>query len=224
MSDLNTEGLQAAAADFLYLLERGYPRGPSLTLVGNRYNLNGLHRQLLHRSIFSTAEAKTRRSRLVLPDNLTNNVLFVDGHNVIITVESALAGRPLIAANDGVIRDVAGVSHRHRLTSLTREAIGYVLRELARYPPEQIRFFLDAPIRHSGELAALIRTALRDQHLSGDAQAVRVPEEYLIGSPAIVATSDSAILDRVERAIDLAGLVIRSLIQPVNIIEMSHHW
>jgi len=61
----------------------------------------------------------------------------VDGHNVLITVESGLAGRLLIAANDGVIRDVAGVSHRYRISTLTHAAIDTIFQILQKYPPKE---------------------------------------------------------------------------------------
>ena len=70
ISTLSEEKLKSAAWDFLYLLDRGYPRAASLQLVGNRYNLVGLHRDLLHRGVFALKEAEQRRNRLVGPEQL----------------------------------------------------------------------------------------------------------------------------------------------------------
>ena len=221
MTVLNHEKLRQAAADFLYLMDRGYPRSASLQLVGNRHNLNALHRDLLHRGIFAREEAKQRRKRLVGPEKLVDRKLLVDGHNVIITTESRVAGRPLIAANDGLIRDVAGISHRYRISSLTHEAIDHIFRLLHRHPPGETILFLDAPIRQSGELAAIFRSALKSWNLTGDAQALKVPEKQLIGGKGIVASSDSAILDGVEQGFDLAAAVIKSLPERVNLIDFT---
>lgn len=221
MSALNDPTLHLAAPDFLYLLDHTYPRRASLQLVGNRYNLDGLHRHLLHRGVFSREESKKRRSRLLSPDRLVGARLLVDGHNVLITVESALAGRPLIAATDGVIRDVAGISHRYHISSLTREAIDSTLLLLKVYPPRETLFLLDAPIRQSGELAALLRVGLKHLGLPGEAQTVKVPETDLLDHQALVATSDSAVLDRAEQAVDLAGAVIRSLGRPLRMIDFT---
>ena len=221
MTELNQKALKLAAADFLYLLDRGYPRSASLQLVGNRYNLNALHREVLHRGVFAREEAKQRRKRLVGPEKLVDRKLLVDGHNVIITTESMLAGRPLIAANDGLIRDVAGISHRYRISSLTHEAIDHIFRLLHNHPPRITLLFLDAPIRQSGELAAILRSALKSWNLSGDAQALKVPEKQLIGGKGIVASSDSAILDGVKQAFDLAAAVIKSLPERVNLIDFT---
>jgi hypothetical protein len=221
MSELNDATLNLAALDFLYLLDRAYPRSASLQLVGNRYNLDGLNRHILHRGVFACDESKKRCSRLLSPERLAGARLLVDGHNVLITVESALAGRPLIAATDGVIRDVAGISHRYQISSLTREAIDRTLLLLKVYPPRETLFLLDAPIRQSGELAALLRVGLENFGLPGDAQTVKVPEADLLDRHAVVASSDSAVLDRTEQAVDLAGAVIRSLGRPLRMIAFT---
>jgi hypothetical protein len=221
MAELNQKALKLAAADFLYLLDHEYPRSASLQLVGNRHNLDQLHREILHRGVFAREEAKQRRNRLVGPEELVNRKLLVDGHNVIITTESRFAGRPLIAANDGFIRDVAGISHRYRISPLTHEAVDNIFRLLHNHPPSETLFFLDAPIRQSGELAAILRTALKRWNLTGDAQALKVPEKELIGGKGIVASSDSAILDGVEQGFDLAAVVIKSLPQQGHLIDFT---
>ena len=221
MSNLDQKLLRSAAEDFLYLLDRDYPRRAALQLVGNRYNLDALHREVLHRGVFARAEARERRDRLLEIERLVDSKLLVDGHNVLITVESGLAGRLLIAANDGVIRDVAGVSHRYRISTLTNEAIDTIFQILQKYPPKETLFFLDAPIRQSGELAAALRSALRSWNLSGDAQALKVPETRLIGGAGVVASSDSAVLDEVQRGFDLAAAAIKSLPQEVDVIDFT---
>lgn len=221
MPELNDDTLHLPAVDFLYLLDHDYPRSASLELVGNRYNLDALHRQVLHRGVFARGESKQRRRRLLPPARLSGRRLLVDGHNVLITVESALAGRPLIAATDGVIRDVAGISHRYRITPLTHEAVERTLHLLKTYPPRETLFFLDAPIRHSGELASLLRAALQNLRLPGDAQTVNVPEVCLLDCHALVASSDSAVLDRAVEAVDLAAAVIGSLARPLRVIDFT---
>jgi hypothetical protein len=221
MSNLDQERLRSAAEDFLYLLDRGYPRRAALQLVGNRYNLDALHREVLHRGVFARNEAEARRGRLVEVERLVDFKLLVDGHNVLITVESGLAGRLLIAANDGVIRDVAGVSHRYRMSTMTSEAIDSVFQILRKYSPRETLFFLDAPIRQSGELAAALRLALKSCHLLGDAQVLKVPENRLIGGEGLVASSDSAVLDGARRGFDLAAAAIKSLPRELDIIDFT---
>ena len=66
ISNLKSEDLQKAASDFHYLLNHEYPRKTSLALVGNRYDLTFDQRHLLHRGIFSEADAKTRKKKKIL--------------------------------------------------------------------------------------------------------------------------------------------------------------
>ncbi|MCG6946925.1 MAG: DUF434 domain-containing protein [Deltaproteobacteria bacterium] len=221
MDDLDHDNLRIAAVDFLYLLDRSYPRSASLQLVGNRYNLDRLHREILHRGVFAREEAKQRRKRLLGPEELVDRKLLVDGHNVLITTESGFAGRPLIAANDGLIRDVAGISHRYRISSLTHEAIDALFQVLHKYAPKETHFFLDAPIRQSGELAAVLRAALKRWNLAGNAEALKVPERQLTGSEGIVASSDSGVLDGVQQGFDLAAAAIKSLPERVHLIDFT---
>jgi hypothetical protein len=219
MPKLDNETLRAAAVDFLYLMDQDYPRSASLQLVGNRHNLDRVQRDLLHRGIFSRKQASRRRSRLVQPEQLINDSLLVDGHNVLITTESGLAGRPLIAANDGLLRDVAGISHRYRISSLTHKAIDCIFQIIHKYPPLETLFFLDAPIRQSGELAAILRSALSNWHLAGEARALKVPEKQFVGVEGIVASSDSAVVDGVEQGFDLAAAALKLLAKKPHIID-----
>ncbi|HZE21698.1 MAG TPA: DUF434 domain-containing protein, partial [Desulfobaccales bacterium] len=102
--------LREAAADFRLLLARGYPRRATLTLVGNRYGLDHTARQLLHRGVFAPEVAGARRARLRRLADLPGLPLAVDGHNVLITLECATRNLPLVAGDDGWIRDVGEVS------------------------------------------------------------------------------------------------------------------
>jgi hypothetical protein len=75
--------------------------------------------------------------------------------------------------------------------------------------PRQTLLFFDAPISMSGELAQGVRNQLKRAHLSGDAMAVKVPEKILIGFSGVVATSDTAVIDRSKKVLDLAGYIIK---------------
>lgn len=221
MFELNQKTLRTAAVDFLYLMDGGYPRSTSLQLVGNRYNLDRLQRHCLHRGVFARQQAEQRRSRLLTAEQLVNTKLLVDGHNVLITTESILAGRPLIAANDGVMRDVAGISHRYRISSLTHAAVEHILGILRRHPPQETLFYLDAPIRHSGELADKIRVALKSWKLKGDAQTLKVPEKCLVSVQGVVASSDSAVLDEAQQGVDLPAAVVKTFYRQVHVIDFT---
>jgi hypothetical protein len=145
----------------------------------------------------------------------------IDGHNVLITVESALACRPLVSSNDGFIRDISGLSGNFRKTKLTDEAIRLVLDVLRKARPLYSLFLFDAPISKSGLLAYEVREQLRKEGVQGDSLAVKVPEKILLEFSGIVATSDTAIIDRSEAVFDLAGSIIKNRIRAGSLVTLK---
>jgi len=205
---LNLKDLQNAAEDLRYLLNRGYPRKASLELIGNRYGLTSDERHLLHRGIFSNSDSRPRKKKKTPLREIRGKDLAIDGHNVLITIEAGLSGRPLILGDDGFIRDISGLSGGFKQTATTQTAIQLILNVLKKWKPRKTLFLFDAPISMSGKLAEETRDRLKQAHLPGDAKAVRVPEKILIGYPGIIATSDTDIIDRSKKVLDLAGYVI----------------
>jgi len=206
---IKSKNLQEAAGDFRYLLNRGYPRKASLELVGNRYGLDYDQRHLLHRGVFSDADSRSRRKKRIPVGHVRNKDLAIDGHNVIITIEAGLSGRPLVFGDDGFIRDISGLSGAFKKTLKTEEALQLIFSALMKVKPRQTLFLFDSPISMSGKLAREVRDLLMEHHLRGDATAVRVPEHILIGFPGMIATSDTAIIDQSKKVVDLAGEIIR---------------
>jgi hypothetical protein len=209
---LKSKDLHKAAEDFRYLLNRGYPRKAALELVGNRYGLVFDERHLLHRGVFSDGDSESRRKRKIPIGKVRNRDLAIDGYNVIITIEAGLSGRSLILGDDGFIRDISGLSGNFKKTQRTQEALQLILGVVKRVKPYQTLFLFDAPISMSGRLAQQVRDLLKKESLLGDARAVKVPEKILIGFPGVIATSDTAIIDRSEKVVDLAGYIIRNLV------------
>ncbi len=218
---LKLEDLQEAAIDFHYLLNQGYPRKTSLEIVGNRYNLSFDQRHLLHRGIYSDSDAKARRKKKVPLQKLRDKKIAIDGHNVLITIEAALSGRPLILSNDGFIRDISGLSGNFKMTDISGKAIHLILDALKKTKPSHVLFLFDAPISKSGLLAYEVREQLRNDDLPGDAMAVKVPEKILLGFKGIVATSDTAIIDQSAEVFDLAGHIVKDRIKPPSLLRLK---
>jgi hypothetical protein len=183
-----------AAIDFRYLLNRAYPRKASLELVGNRYQLTADERHLLHRGVFSHGDARNRLGKKV-------------------------SGRPLIFGDDGFLRDISGLSGNFRSTRRTEESLRLIYALLKERKPRRTMFLFDAPISKSGRLAQQVRSRLQEMDIPGDAEAVRAPEDILIGFPGIVATSDTAIIDQSARIVDLAGFIIRQRVPSASILR-----
>lgn len=201
--------LKQAARDLRYLLNRGYPRGASLELVGNRYNLRSEERHLLHRGVFSDEDVRARKKKTIPLSKIRNRELAIDGFNVLITLEAGLSNRPLILGDDGFIRDISGLSSNYRQTELTEMALRFTLQFIKKLRPRKTLFLFDAPMSKSGLLAKKVRDLLKKEEIQGEAQTHPYPERILNGFSGIIATSDTAIIDRSRTVVDMAGEILR---------------
>jgi hypothetical protein len=128
---------------------------------------------------------------------------------VLITLESALKGRDLVAADDGFVRDVAQISRAYRDSPATRQALALLASYISRHRPGPLTILYDAPMKRSGELALLTRESFAAQGLKSEVRAVPVPERELLDFQGAVATSDTHLIDAKEVIVDLAGEIIR---------------
>jgi hypothetical protein len=198
-----------AAADFRFLLARGYPRQVALGLVGNRYKLAHTARQLLHRGVFAPEVAAARHAKLLRLSDLPGHPLALDGHNVLITLECAARGLPLVAADDGFIRDVGEISRAFRPSPATDRVLTLLADYLAGSAAGPLEVLYDAPLSRSGELAGRTREIFAARGLLIQARAVPVPEQVLAAFAGPIATSDTALIDAHDPVVDLAGEIIR---------------
>jgi hypothetical protein len=201
--------LLEAAADFRFLLARDYPRRNALDLVGNRYGLEEIGRRLLHRGVFAPVVAAARRAKLRRLRDLPGHPLALDGHNVLITLECAGRGLPLVAADDGFIRDVGEISRAFKVSPATDRVLEMAVAYLADHTAGPVEVFYDAPLSLSGELARRTREMFASRGLEVQAAAVPVPERLLSNFPGAIATSDTALIDAHPTVVDLAGEIIR---------------
>jgi len=213
--------LVKAADDFRYLLSRDYPRAGALNFTGNRYQLDKAEREILNRGVYPEAVSRVRREKLIDPDGIAGRPLGVDGHNVLITLESALLERTLVEADDGLIRDTAGIFASYRPRDVTDRALTMILEFIESLKPASVLFLLDAPLSRSGDLAGRVGAALAGRDLTGQARAVPVPERELYNFPGPVASSDSVLIDRVAEPFDLAGCLIRRRWPDLHILKLN---
>jgi hypothetical protein len=188
--------------------------------VGNRYGLTSDERNLLHRGVFSSSDSESRRRKIISIKEVQNRDLAIDGHNVLITIEAGLSGRPLILADDGFVRDISGLSGSFKKTETTEKAIQLIVNFLEKVKPRQTLFLFDAPISNSGKLAQEVKSQLKRGNLPGDSMAVRVPEKVLIGFPGVIATSDTAIIDQSKKVLDLAGYILRNKAELESLVQL----
>ncbi len=201
--------LHDAAKDLQFLLNRGYNKKGALKLVGDRYILNKNERHILFRAIFSENDIKNREKKKLSQDQLKDQILSIDGYNVLITLENMLKNKILIIAADGFFRDASKISKRYKKSEKTDLAIKLIFEKLVNLAPKYIYIFFDKPISKSGELTALINEKISEFKLKGIAKAVNSPDHEILKQGETVISADSLILDKGKTIFDLAGSIIK---------------
>lgn len=202
--------LRAAADDLVWLLTRRYPKTAALRLVGDRHFLTARQRTALERVVAGELEIEARLGRRVDPEALAGAELWVDGYNVLLTLEVALGGGVVLVGRDGTCRDMASMSGHYRRVHQTDPAFAAIGACLARWRPRSVRWLFDRPISNSGRLKARLEALAAEAGWPWTVELSANPDRELIQAGAVVATADSAVLDRCPRWLNLARLVIEA--------------
>lgn len=211
MIGIDLEPLRQAATDLRYLLGRGYARELGLKLTGDRWGLEADQRQVLRRAVVAPQRARARRERLLPLTALKGRAVGVDGHNVVITLESALMGAVLVEADDGAVRDIGQRGRHYGPGPRTEQAARLMVDTLARAGAARVEILLDAPLPFSGQMAGELRGMLAQAGLAGDARTVADPEKELALFEGVVASADGPLIDTADRPLDLGGAIIRAM-------------
>ncbi len=215
------ETLRRAVADLSWLLGRGYPAKASLKLVGDRHALRDRQRKALQRCAAGD-EDRTRReqSRLAIT-RLAGKPVVADGYNVLLTIEAALSGGVLLIGRDGLMRDLAAMSRHYRRVTVTRQAVGLIAAALADAGCSRVRWLLDRPVSNSGRLRALIEARVEGQRPAWTVELTDRTDRVLTESPEVVASADSAVIDRCRRWCNLARHVVETAVPDAWIVDLS---
>jgi hypothetical protein len=213
--------LRAAVADLSWLLSRGYAEVSSLKLVGDRHALTDRQRMAVRRSSCSDASLADRRARLVPAEGLRGGPLWIDGFNVLTTVEAALGRAPILCGRDGCYRDLAGVHGTFRKVEETGPAILAVGAFLSRNGVGPCRWLFDSPVSNSGRLKSALLERAREHGWEWQAEVVLNPDPVLATATAPVATADAGILDRAGPWANLARAVIAEAAPGAFLVDLG---
>ena len=213
--------LRRGVADLSWLRSRGYSSKAALDLVGNRYALRDRQRIALQRCAAGDEECRQREMRRVADSALEGATLVVDGYNVLLTLEAALSGGVLLRARDGAFRDLAAMSAHYRRLRVTRPAIGLVRDHLERRGCERVLWYLDSPVSNSGRLKGIIEAAVAGSKAAWEVRLIKQVDRAVATSPHIVATADSAILDRCSRWFNLARSIVEQSVPEAWIVDLG---
>ncbi len=226
-AELFSEGelpkLRRAVAELCWLLSRGYKMTSSLKLVGDRHGLRERQRLAVSRSACSDHDRQRRSDHRIAVQELKNQPLVVDGFNLIITIEAALSGGPLLVGIDDCIRDLSSVHGSYRSVEETDRAITTIGNALDELGPASVHWLLDQPVSNSGRLAAKIAGLANRANWPWSVEVVFNPDAAIATSPSVAITSDSAILDRVDRWADLKTYLLERELPNAWIVDLRNY-
>jgi hypothetical protein len=198
--------LRRAVDDLSWLLGRGYPVRAALALVGDRASLAERQRIAVRRCACSEAQRRERLARRATPEMWPDAPVWIDGFNVVTSVEAALGGGVLLLARDGALRDMASVHGSYRLVEETPPALEAIAETIEALGSPSCRWLLDAPVSNSGRLGAALRELARERGLAWEVEVMRDPDTLLESAPpdVLVASADSRVMDAAPRTWQLA--------------------
>lgn len=212
--------LQKAQEELEWLLNRGYKTDAVIGLIGDRYQFSIRQRNALQRATAPRDIREKRKNKVIPYASINDKSIYIDGFNLIITLEVALSGGVLIVANDGTIRDIAGLRGTYSVIDKTDKAlelIGLVFQELK---IQSAKFFLDSPVSNSGRLKGRILEHAVHWDTKIEVELVPNADHILIDMERVV-TSDSIILDKCISWLNLSRIIVEKYIEGANIVNLS---
>ena len=217
----NWARLRDATRDLSWLLGRGYASPSAIKIVGDHYSLDSRQRIAVARCACDDAAISRRQRHQVPVADLGGQALWIDGYNVLTSIESALSGGVILHARDGCFRDMASMHGTYRSVEETIPAICLLGELAAVWKVAGCHWLLDQPVSNSGRLKTLLRKIAAEHHWNWEAELATVPDRDLCQTDQIVATADSHILDCAHRWFNLARLAIESRIAGAWIVDLS---
>lgn len=213
--------LRAAVADYSLLLTKGYAEKSSLKLVGDRFSLTRRQRLAVMRSACSKQKLAVRKNKEIAIEQIAGQPVFVDGYNLLITIEAAVSGGFIFIGRDGCYRDLASIHGTYRKVTETTPALKLIIDFIESINPAKVKWLLDRPVSNSGRLKKMMEEDLLADNHNWTVEIVTNPDAELISIDEIVVSSDSVVLDGCGRWINLAEEIIRNKIPSAKIIDLS---
>ena len=192
------ETMRTASRHINYLINEGYDLKSASTFVGNHFLLSERQRLAIVRSLATKEQLETRMGK----KKENGAEVWVDGFNMIITLEVLFCDSILFTCMDGTIRDLAALRGTYRIIPETTDATSMLLDVLLEAGAESVHILLDEPVSNSGRLKALIADIGEKYPFTLDIQIRKDVDRELYGKENVI-TSDSVILDNCKSWINL---------------------
>lgn len=213
--------LRVAVSELSWLVSHGYQMTSALKLVGDRHVLRERQRLAVSRSSCSDQDKQTRNASCVSVDEIKDQSVIIDGFNLIITIEAALSGGPIFLGRDNCVRDLSSVHGSYRSVEETERAIEMTGNALQNLGTSSVMWLLDRPVSNSGRLAKKIGEIAFQRGWPWEVEVVFNPDAAIISSKAVAITSDSSILNWVERWTDLKTYLLKTETPNAWMIDLS---
>jgi hypothetical protein len=217
----NIPVLREALDDFTWLLSKGYPEKAALKLVGDRFRLKRRQRMAVNRCACSCQAAQNRWRRECSAGDISGKPMQIDGFNLLITIESALSGGLLLEGVDGCYRDLASIHGSYKRVMETEEAVVLIGQGLDQLGISHTLWLLDQPVSNSGRMLTLLYEVAERKGWNWEVSLLFNPDQALIESKEVVVSSDSMILDRVDKWFNLARHLVDRFIQEAHLIHLG---
>ena len=197
-----------------------YKLDPVVTFISNRYQFSNRQRDCIKRVVCTNEQKEIRKSKVLSIDKLSEGTIYIDGFNLIITLEVALSKGTLIVGSDDNIRDLAGLRGTYKVINKTEEALNLIYKFLEENNCKSVIFYLDSPVSNSGNLKYKILECVKDRNIDVNVELVNNADVILEKLDRVV-SSDAVIIDKCISYFNLSKIIIEKYIKNANAIKLN---
>ncbi|MBC6695745.1 DUF434 domain-containing protein [Terrisporobacter mayombei] len=212
--------LTKAKEEVEWLINREYKLDPVVTFISNRYQFSNRQRDCIKRVVCTNEQKEIRKSKVLSIDKLSEGTIYIDGFNLIITLEVALSKGTLIVGSDDNIRDLAGLRGTYKVINKTEEALNLIYKFLEENNCKSVIFYLDSPVSNSGNLKYKILECVKDRNIDVNVELVNNADVILEKLDRVV-SSDAVIIDKCISYFNLSKIIIEKYIKNANAIKLN---
>lgn len=212
--------LKKAQEEIRYLIDRDYKMSSVVTFVGDRYQFSIRQRDALKRATSTSEKVVYRKNKILSIDKIKEGPIYIDGFNLIITIEVALSKGTLIFCDDDNIRDIAGLRGTYKIIDKTDIALDIIGQFLENAKAKEVIIYLDSPVSNSGKLKSKIMNHAKKWNFNIHVELVNNADIILEKSDRVV-SSDSVIIDKCISYFNLNKSIINQYIKSAELIDLS---
>ncbi|MET3538854.1 DUF434 domain-containing protein [Chryseobacterium limigenitum] len=219
-SEKQIDKLKLAVKDMNYLLSRDYAEKAGSVLIGNHYRLKPRQIQALRGASASENQIQNRRLKQVEISYLKDKIIYFDGFNILILLESLLSEAYIFEGLDGCYRDLSGVHGTYKRVNQTQKSIELVALFFQKAKLQKLVWIFDKPVSNSGRIKQMILEFAQENNLNWEVDLQFNPDKFLAENAEIIASSDAWILDHCKKWFNVIDYLIQEEKLSDNLIKM----